>query len=239
MRNILTILMIAIFGLSYGQDFDYHRDFEALLMKSKDSSSTYFYSRLLERFNKLDRTLTNKEMLAFQIGFTDNLNYKPYQSINIEREILDLVKNEKYFEAINECNLFLKTNPVNFTALMEKGFAYMKLNNDSLSFYKEKFLKIYRSIKFSGDGSIEHPYFVLSPLDGQTLIQYLWGGSIGMMGSGNNPDGYFVDILEMKKDGKNPVTLYFNINHAKDKMFSEEDIKNMENALKEIEIKNK
>jgi hypothetical protein len=162
--------------------------------------------------------LTNKDVIALQIGFTANKNYKPYETINKERGILDLISDEKYEEAIIECDKLLKTNPMNFTSLMEKGFVYMKLNKPNASFHKSRTMKIINSIMWSGDGTIDKPYFVLSPLDGQTFIRYILGGSIGTMSSSSDKNGYFLDILEMKKDNKS-VRKHFIIQHATDKMF--------------------
>lgn len=34
------------------------------------------------------------------------------------------------------------------------------------------------------------------------------------MGSGGDSNGYFLDILEMEREGDESVTLYFNIDHA-------------------------
>jgi tetratricopeptide (TPR) repeat protein len=221
-KKLLTFLIafaaLFITTTAFGQDFDYHRDFKDLLSKSKDKNSEYYYPKLLERFNSNDSTLTNKDIITLQIGFTANKNYKPYQTIDKEREILELISDKKYEKAIAECDKLLKTNPVNFTALIEKGFAYMKLNKPDASIHKERTMKIIHSIMWSGDGTIDRPYFVLSPIDGQTLIRYIMGGSIGTMGSGSDKNGYFLDILEMKKDDKT-VTKYFIIQHATDKMF--------------------
>ncbi len=221
-KGFLTFLTVffALFATTtvFGQDFDYHRDFKDLLSKSKDKNSEYYYTKLLERFNSNDSTLTDKDIIALQIGFTADKNYKPYQTTDKEREILGLISDKKYEKAIVECDKLLKTNPVNFTALMEKGFAYMKLNKPDASIHKGRTIKIIHSIMWSGDGTKDRPYFVLSPIDGQTLIRYILGGSIGTMGSGSDKNGYFLDILEMEKDGKS-VTKYFIIQHATDKMF--------------------
>lgn len=203
-----------------GQNFDYHNDFDDLLQKSKDTASEYYFPKLLERFNRCDSTLTNRDMIALQIGFTANKNYKPYKHITTERNISALIGDEKYAEAIDSCNKFLETNPVDFTALIEKSFAYLKLDKSDAAFHKEKVMKIIRSIFWSGDGTIEHPYFVLSPIDGQLLIRYVLGGTIGTMGSGREAHGYFVDILEMENDGVTE-TKYFVIEHATAKMFEE------------------
>ena len=232
-RTTLTIILLTIFNTAFGQDnFDYHKEYEVILEQSQDSTSDYYYRTLLNRFNQNDSTLTNLEVLALQIGFTADTNYKPYRSIETEREITSLISQEKYKEALTACNNLLKTYPVNFTALLEKSFTYMKLDKDSMLFHKEKLRKVLSSIMTSGVGTFENPFFVLSPLDGQTLITHIWGGSIGMMGSGYNPNGYFCDILEMKKDGKDPVKLYFNIDHA---MNNSEFKRQIDEAIKKME----
>lgn len=237
-QTILTFISMLIFCSLFGQEgFDYHKDFKRFLERSKDSLSSYYYPNLLDRFNKNDSTLADLDIIALQIGFTNNPNYKPYQTIDMEREIKNLINQKKYKDVLVICNELLKTNPVNFTALMEIGFAYMKLQNDSALLYKAKFMSILNSVMSSGNGTIDKPFFVLSPIDGQTLITHIFGGSIGMMGSGADPNGYFVDILEMKNEGKEPVTLHFNINHATEKMFSEEDMKNVGDTLKDINKK--
>ncbi|MDR0873745.1 MAG: DUF4919 domain-containing protein [Prevotellaceae bacterium] len=220
-RFLTTSIFVCLITFAFSQDFDYHNDFNILLEKSKDKTSEYYYPKLLERFNANDSTLTHKDIITLLIGFTANENYKPYKTIEKEREILNLVSDKKYEKAIVECDKLLKTNPVNFAALMEKGFAYMKLNKPEFSFHRDKTMKIvYAIMWWSGDGTIDRPLFVLSPIDGQTLIEYILGGSIGMMGSGKDKNGYFLDILEMKINGTTQ-TMYFNINHATNKMFAE------------------
>lgn len=147
------------------------------------------------------------------IGFTENENYKPYQNVDKEREILNLISEKKYEEALTKCNSLLETNPLNYAALMEKGFALWKLNDDKFEFYKKQYFKVLDAVLYSGDGSQNKAFFVLSPIDGQTIIRYVWQGSIGVMGSGSDENGNFLDILEMEKDGET-VTVYFNIQHA-------------------------
>ncbi|MCB0497217.1 MAG: DUF4919 domain-containing protein [Cyclobacteriaceae bacterium] len=235
MKKIAAIIAITIISSSilFAQvTFNYHKDFKRILEQSKDKSSEFYYPKLLERFNRNDSTLTDLEVLALQIGFTANSNYKPYQTVSIEREIKDLVWKEKYEEALIECNKFLKTNPLNFTALMEKGFAYMKLGKEGSELQKERFMIVLHSILASGEGTKDSPFFVLSPIDGQTLITHIFGESIGIMGSGTDANGNFLDILEMKKEDGSSKTLYFNINHAAEKMFSESDMKKINKASK-------
>ncbi|WP_123910393.1 DUF4919 domain-containing protein [Flavobacterium covae] len=214
---ILILFFFSFSNISYGQEFDYNRDFKEILKENQNKSSKLYFKTLLDRFEKNDSTLTNYEVIALQIGFTDNEYYKPYENLDKEREILKLIKDKEYEKAIQISDDFLKSNPLNLTALMEKGFAFMKLKKDNTEFHKEKTKKILRSIFWSGDGTIEKPYFVLSPIDSQTLIKYIMGGTIGKMGSGRDKNKNFVDILEMIKDEKS-ITKYFIIEHASKKL---------------------
>jgi hypothetical protein len=217
-RIYSALLLICVCTFSYGQtEFDYSRDFDAILKATKDSSSTLYYPKLLQKFSVNDSTLTNKEVLSMMIGFTENENYKPYQTIDLEREILNLISDKKYDRALEKCNKLLETNPFNYPALMEKGFALWKLKDENFEFYKSQYFKVLEAILYSGDGSQQNAFFVLSPIDGQTIIEYVWQGSIGVMGSGSDENGNFLDILEMQKKGEESVTVYFNIQHAMNK----------------------
>ncbi len=209
----LSIMFISFFATAQDDTFDYTKDFDSILQQSKDAASKFFYPKLNGRFQKNDSTLTNQEVLALMIGFTENENYKPYQNVSKEREILRLISDGKYEEALTKSNSLLETNPLNNTALMEKGFALWKLEDENFEDTKFKYLKILDAIFSSGDGSMENAFFVLSPIDGQTIIKYVWQGSIGMMGSGSDENGNFLDILEMEKDGEK-MNIYFNIEHA-------------------------
>lgn len=193
--------------------FDYHRDFLFYLTESSKPESQYYYDALLQRFQNEDQSIKNNEVIAMLIGFTNNQHYDPYENTDRERAIMASISDKEYERALIQCQEFLKTNPLNFTALMEEGFALRKLNNDRNLFPSVKSKILTNAIVWSGTGSYNHPYFVLSPIDGQTLIQYVFGKNIGTMGSGYDSNGYFLDILNMKTE-KETITLHFNINHA-------------------------
>lgn len=83
------------------------------------------------------------------------------------------------------------------------------------------------AILWSGTGSNTHSYFVLSPIDGQTIISYIFGENIGTMGSGDDSNGYFLDMLDMEKEGQETKTLYFNIDHAVNNSEFKKQIENL------------
>ena len=195
-------------------NFNYKRDFEFYLSESKNSESNYHYNSLLERFQKNDQSLKKNEIIALMIGFTNNKNYFPYKNLDKERTLMNLVHEKEYKKALKQCREFLKTNPLNFTALMEEGFSLMKIKDNRNLFPSIQSKMLVEAILWSGNGSKKHPYFVLSPIDGQTIIKYIFGGNIGTMGSGGDSNGYFLDMLEFVKEGEDSRTLYFNIEHA-------------------------
>ena len=233
MKKYTLILLLFIINIGFAQkEFNYDRDFKIILKQSQDSSNVFYYPRLLNRFDANDSTLTNNDILALLIGHTADKNYKPYETLDAEREIHKLVRLEKFEEAIKKSDSLLKINPLNFSALMEKSYSYMKLEKKDSEFHKKKFMKVVYSIMSSGDGTFKNSYFVLNPSDGATLIKYILGGKIGIAGSGDDPNGYFLDILEMITE-KETKTLHFNINHATEKLFSKE----VKEQIKKVELK--
>jgi len=92
MKYLLLILINFYFVQMSGQDFefDYQADYPRILKLSKDMNSELYYDSLLERFESIDTTLTDYEMLALLIGFTGNNEFKPYEYLRDEREIYAL-----------------------------------------------------------------------------------------------------------------------------------------------------
>lgn len=232
-KTIGLLLLLAAVQISYGQtNFSYKDDFEKVLAKTKDQKDNLFYDKLLARFSVNDTTLTDYEVLALLIGFTDKKDYNPYQDINTEREIYKLNGDEKYQEGLDLANKFLKTHPLSVKALFEKSYSFHQLGqNDSARHYLIQGKRIFRAMYFSGDGkSKETPTFALGPADGQDYIYKFVGADIGTMGSGSDKNGNFIDILEVKFEDGETMYLYFIIQHAIEKMFGG---KSIEEELKE------
>ena len=213
--------------------FDYNRDFKYYLSESTIKGSRYNYETLLARFQAEDTTLKNNEILALMIGFTANPDYKAYTNVAIENEIFKLIREKEFKQAKKKCEEFLSTNPLNFTALIEHGFAMMKLENDRTYYPSVKANMVIDAVFWSGNGTYYHPYFVLSPIDGQTMISYFIDGNIGSMGSGYDMYGNFLDILHLEREGEKPYPLYFIIEHAMDSDMG----KSIDEAVKKLQDK--
>lgn len=247
-KTLGLLLFIATGQIVYGQTtFNYCDDFKKVLSQTKDTSDNLSYDKLLKRFNVNDTTLTDFEVLTLLIGFTNKSEFKPYEDLDIERKIYDINGDGKFQVALDSANIFLKTHPLSVKVLFEKAYSFHKLNQeDSAAFYSYKGRRIFKAMSFSGNGkSPETPTFALGPADGQDYIRkhigyQIGGAKIGTMGSSRDKNGNFLDILEVvPKDGSTSYSLYFIIQHATDKMFSSDNLKNIEETFKELEKKDK
>lgn len=222
MKKLFTLIISAITLTSFGQTtFNYKDDFKNVLAKTKDPNDNLSYDKLLKRFTANDTTLTDFEVLALLIGFTAKPEYKPYQDLDAERAIYNLNGENKYEEGLDSANKFLKTHPLSVKTLFEKSYSFYKLEQkDSAQYYLYQGRRIFKAMYFSGDGkTTENPTFALGPADGQDFIRKFMGANIGIMGSGRDKSGNFLDILEAKFEDGRTMNLYFIIQHATAKMF--------------------
>jgi hypothetical protein len=222
---LLFSLIIA--HITYGQTtFNYKDDFKKILAKTKEKNDNLSYDKLLNRFNSNDTTLSDFEVLALLIGFTDKPDYKPYEDIDTEGEIYKLNGEKKYNTALELGQKFIKTHPLSVKTLFEIAYSFHKLDKeDSANSYLYRGKAIFKAMYFSGDGkSKETPTFALGPADGQDYIYKFVGARIGTMGSGRDNNGNFLDILEAIFQNDQSITLYFIIQHATAKMFDGKSI---------------
>ena len=233
LKIIGLILLLTKGQIAFGQTtFNYNDDFKKVLAKTRDQNDNLSYDKLLKRFTANDTTLTDYEVLALLIGFTDKPAYKPYQDLDTERAIYKLNGEKKYQQGLDSANTFLTTHPLSVKTLFEKSYSFYKLEQqDSAQYYLYQGRRIFSAMYFSGDGRThETPSFALGPADGQDYIRKFAGATIGIMGSGRDKSGNFLDILEAKFEGGQTIKLYFIIQHATAKMF---DGKSIEEELKE------
>lgn len=230
MKQTFLLLIIAISCSSlFGQSekFNYQEDFPKLLKASKDENSEFYYEDLLQQFQTLDTNLTSFKVLALLIGFTDSSNFRPYSYTSTERKIYKLNDEGKYQEALELSNRFLAKVPVSQKGLIEKSYALYKLEKDSAQYFSAQYQMIMNAMASSGDGlNPETAVFALGPTDGQNFITKYLNSGIGIMGSGEDKYGNFVDILELiwkdqETGEESRINLYFQIEHATKTMFKD------------------
>ncbi len=219
MKKLQILIFIFFCFTIYAQSndsFSYKDDFDKMLKLSTQKDSDFYYPQLLDRFMKNDTLLTNSEIIAMLVGYTNSEKYKPYELMDREREIFKLNGNGDYRKALNLCNSLLEDYPFSLLGNREKSYANYKLNLKSdPDIYFNRFIQLTNAILWSGNGlNYDTSNFVLCPADGQTIIRFVLRRKIGDMGSGRSSEGYFHDILELIHDDGGSTKLYFNINHA-------------------------
>jgi hypothetical protein len=213
------LLLILSFAEARAQAFDYHRDYERMLTRTKDKTDTVYYQYLLPRFQAQDTTLTVAEMLYLMIGYTGQPGFNPYKDLETEKRVYRLNNEGKYAEAIQASDTFLQQHPLNQSVLIEKAFAFHQLKqSDSATFYKGQFSRIMAAMDWSAGGRTpEEAIFSIGPQDGNNFIDKYYHADLGRSGSTEDRNGNFCQMLEMKfrKSGKEQsVVLYFAIQHA-------------------------
>ena len=226
MKPFLTIILLVVTLGSFAQNaFNYQTDFKSILERTKHKTDSLAYKKLLSRFTASDTTLTDYEVLALLIGYTENPDYNPYD-LTTEGDIWALYEKTKYQQAINLGKKFLKTHPLSIKALFGVAYSFQQLNQPaSARSYAYQVLRIFQAMRFSGNGTTpETPIFALGPIDGQDYINKFLNGNIGTMGSGSDSTGNFLDILTAKFEDGQTTTYYFVINHAFKKMSIGKDL---------------
>lgn len=215
----LTALLAFCAFISSAQTFNYAKDFNTILAKTKDKNDELNYDKLLTRFKKNDSTLTDAQVLALLIGYTAKPQYKPYADLKEEQAVYNLNAEGNYFEGLQAANAFLKTHPFSIKVIFECSFSYYKMGKlDSAKYVSSLGYRIFKAMKYSGDGkSKASPIFALGPTDGEDYI-YKWVSSgIGLKDSGADEAGNALQILEVVTRVTQPYNLYFVIQHAKKK----------------------
>ena len=203
------------------KQFSYKKHYNLILKESKNQKSEYYYSKQVTKFIN-DETQNNFEVLCLMIGFSDNLNFTPYQDIlTVDKEIYELNNQGKYIQAIEYGNKVLLKNPFMIKVLRELAYAYGKIGNYEMgNKLMERTGKIYNAMFYSSSitgTNIKEPMFSLGPKDGQYFIKYFLQSKLGDMGSGFDSNGHFIDILSTVFK-EYPATYYFNIEHTKKTM---------------------
>ena len=82
--------------------FNYRRDFKSIFDSTQESSSPIYYHKLIRRFLDNDSSLTNPEVLALMIGYTNNPSFKPLYERNFQEFFLLNEKNKHSHPAMKE-----------------------------------------------------------------------------------------------------------------------------------------
>lgn len=223
-RISFLFIAIQIVSLSYSQEkFNYQQDFEHILLRTLDVNDSLFHKKLHQRFEVNDSTLSDFEVLALLINFTSNSHYDPYNILEKESAIGKLIQDFEYQTTIQKSNELLKTNPYNQNVLFKKAFAHAQLKQmDSAKHYKQQFNRIMDAMAYSGTGSSSSAIFSLGSKDSENYIYKKLAKDIMTIGSGVDSSGNFMDVVIITDHQKDTSILYFQIQHAVNRLIQTE-----------------
>jgi hypothetical protein len=203
----------------FAQHFNYEKDYAAILKRTQAKNDNLNYVTLLPKFLNNDSSLSVYEMLCLMIGYSGLPVYKPFTDVKTERLIVELNDSARYETALKVCDTFLAKHPLNQGGIIEKAYAFYKLNkNDSAAFYKEQFARIMATMDWSNDGRTpETAMFALGPDDGKNFADKYYHAEVGNTSNIINNYGNYCSSVEMlyKKEGKQKSAIfYFILQHA-------------------------
>lgn len=220
MRTVITAIFLSIALAANAQPaFDYKRDFKPFLEQSQDRQSPLYYQKLLIRFLDRDTSMSNMEMLALMIGYTEDSHYKPFEDMEKENEIFMMNEEGLYDDVIDKGRKFLQTHPLSLRVLKEASYAYFqKQMQDSADYYMDLVEKVMNAMIYSGTGKKpEQPIFSLGLADGEYFIPNV-GLKVLDKNADWNANNHFMEVIKASKSGDDEIIYYFVIEHAKQKI---------------------
>jgi hypothetical protein len=189
MRTLFTPLLLLLTIVSYAQtDRNYVKpDYDRIKADIANSSSVYYYPKLMERYVAGDSTLTNKDYRYLYYGYQFQPQYNPYgilkeadelQKYNREKQL----SNEDREKAIELCKSAMKESPFDLKVLQFLTSLYMGKNDTKAATTAYKRLGgVLLAILSSGDGNsggsafhvitVSDEYILLSVLNITPVMQ--------------------------------------------------------------------
>jgi hypothetical protein len=220
MRQILIFTFLSIiFCNANSQQLSYHKpDYDLIKKVIQDSSSVYYYPKLMSRLIAFDTTLTIEDYRNLYFGYIFQNEYKPYWKSPDEEKLLKYYRSERleeknYDEIIDLATHSINEFPFDLRQMNFLGYIYhLKGNEEMAKKVAGRFHGTLGAILSTGDGktcetgfhviSVSHEYVLLNMFQFRMKMQSLTGNC---------------DYLTLEKDDRNIDGIYFDIKKLFDK----------------------
>lgn len=180
-------------------------DYELIQLNIKNKQSNFYYSKLWERFQQGDSTMTIEEKRHLYYGYVFHKNYSPYASANNSKQVNAIFDKESptqkdWKELVSLLNNSLEIEPFDVRSLYYQSIAYKHLNKQNEAQKNiRKIWSIEDALTSTGDGltketaihviavSSEYDYLFLHNLSMKS--QALIDGSFDVLYLQPNEDG--------------------------------------------------
>lgn len=175
--------------------------------------SDYYYTKLINKFEQADSTMTLEEKRHLYYGFIYQDEYSPYGKSTFVDSLNTIFKKEKiadddYLNIIKFSDSILKDNPFDLRILNHKVYCYAELLNDDDYFKTSvKMNIIIDAILSSGDGLSKKTAFYVTHISDEydliSILGFQFGGSQRLI------EHY--DYLKIADNEKGIEGLYFDV----------------------------
>lgn len=190
-------------------------DFDLIKSHTQDSTSSFYYPLLIQRFLQFDTTLTEKEFCFIYYGNVFKDNYNPYGTGEDEEKFIQLFRQKNIQEAIPFGQKALIDNPVNLNILYKMLICFHNMGDKTTARkYANLYYGLLEEIYKSGDGrKIESAYVVIKVSDEYQILNDLELESTGQALLKGETDRLTINTKGQKKvKGRKKISeLYFNV----------------------------
>ncbi|MEX1000660.1 MAG: DUF4919 domain-containing protein [Crocinitomicaceae bacterium] len=214
MKKFALIFLLAVCSHLLQAQHVSQINFNKIKENITDSSSNFFYPKLLKKIEETDTTLLEEEYFHLYYGNVFQEGYYPYGTSHFKKDFLDAYESGNYEQAFEKGEVALNAQPVDLELLLKMSILSFKLEKVEL---KRKFAGHFYAfldvIYRSGDGksletayvvtSVDHEYFIAGDLGLRVVHQQLV----------NDCDLLFFSKRDQKKiKGRKKIKrLYFNV----------------------------
>lgn len=220
MKKILIIIfLITIISDIKSQERKFEApDYEKISLEIQDSSSIYYYPKLMSRLVAYDTTLTIVDYRHLYYGYIFQKEYQPYWRFSEEDKLIKFYRSKEisekdYDKIIELASHSIKEFPFDLRQLNFLGYIYRLKGNEEMSLkISQRFHGTFAAIMSTGDGktcetgyhviSVSHEYVFLNLFEFTMTSQALTGDC---------------DYLSVEKDQRNIDGVYFNIKKLRNK----------------------
>ena len=219
MKSLLLFGMgMFLLFYSYGQQIS-NINFAEIEEQTLDSSSSFFYPKLVARLASFDTTLSLEDFTHLYFGNVYTEAYNPYGESEYHEDFLQAYREGRFKEAITFGKKILAENPVNIKITLRMAVCYHSIDQlDTAKLYGFQYAHFLLSILSSGDGaSTETAFVVIKIADEYTLMDDM-GLTATSQSLISDPTNGPTDLMTISKKGqkkrkgkKKIKALYFNV----------------------------
>lgn len=193
-------------------------DFEKIKKETYDPKSKYYYPKLMTEYLGNDTNMTMTDFRYLYYGYLFQEDYDPYRTSEFPDKIEklyyksknNLTKAEK--DTIEKYAKYaLADNPFDLRQLTFLVIAFKEKEKNNIAKIREyKFRHLLGAILSSGNGTEEHPWYVITPNHEYNLLNFMdlvvtdhksLDNSIDYLTvkkkNSKSPDGYYFDVSKM------------------------------------------